>query len=225
MEIDKFLSEFVALVMPLLDTTEQAIYLYTIRHSVMHGKENVLISISSAAKRNAFGIGSKGGTMGISATRTKVYSLQTKGFVNIVDSTHRGLRVKPILPWDHSGIKRTEEISEASTPLEKLDFYSDPALRRAIRERENNRCFYSFQKITDENFVLDHILSRPQGNNSYMNIVATTKSMNNKKGNMKADDFLRLLYRDGLLSESDLTDRLQALEQLMDGELKPQVSG
>lgn len=152
--------------------------------------------------------------MGISATRTKVYSLQTKGFVQIVDSTHSGLRVKPILPWDHPDIKRREEISEASTPLEEFDFYSDPALRRAIRERENNRCFYSFQKITDENFVLEHIISRPQGNNSYMNIVATTKSMNNKNGNMKADDFLRLLYRDGLLSESELTDRLQALEQL-----------
>ncbi len=211
--------------MPQLETTEQAIYLYVVRHSWLESKENVLVSISNAAKSNAFGIGSKGGTMGISATRTKVYSLEKKGFIQIVDSTHTGLRIKPILPWENPNIKRELETAELETPLEELDFYSDPLLRRAIRERENNRCFYSFQKITDENFVIDHVVSRPEGNNSYMNLVATTKSMNNKKNDMNADDFIRSLYRDGLLSEAELKERLQALEQLTNGELKPKING
>jgi len=225
MDTNKFLGDFVDLVVPNLDTTEQSIYLYAVRHSLIEGKGNVLVSISNAAKSNAFGLGNRGGTMSRYATRKKVYSLEQKGFIEVVDSTHSGLRIKPILPWDNPNIKKKIESKEIETPLEELDFYSDPVLRRSILKRENNCCFYSFRKITDENFVVDHVVSRPQGDNTYKNLVATTKSIHDKKGNMSAEDFVRALYRDGLLSEDELKDRLQALEQLKAGELKPIIDG
>lgn len=225
MDVTRFLKEFVDLAIPYLDTTEQSIYLYAVRHCWLEGKESVLVSVSKAAKTNAFGLGNKGGTMGISATLQKVYSLAKKGFVEVIDSTHVGLRLKPILPWDNPNVRRKPDIVETSTPLEELDFYSDPVLRQSIRKRENNRCFYSFQKITDENFVLDHVVSKPHGDNTYKNLVATTKSINTKKGSMGAEDFIRFLYRDGFLSESELKDRLEALELLKTGQLKPIIDG
>lgn len=225
MDTNKFLRDFVDSVVPNLDTTEQSIYLYTVRHSLIEGKDNVLVSISNAAKSNAFGLGNRGGTMGRYSTHKKVYSLEQKGFIKVVDSTHSGLRIKPILPWDNPNIKKKIELKEVEMPLEELDFYSDPTLRRSILKRENNRCFYSFRKITDENFVLDHMVSRPKGNNTYKNLVASTKSIHDKKGNASAEDFIRSLYRDGLLSEDELKDRLQALEQLKAGELKPKING
>jgi hypothetical protein len=83
--------------------------------------------------------------MGISATLQKVYSLAKKGFVEVLDSTHIGLRLKPILPWDNPNLARKSDIIETPTPLEELDSYSDPVFRQSIRKRENNRCFYSFQ--------------------------------------------------------------------------------
>jgi hypothetical protein len=38
---------------------------------------------------------------------------------------------------------------------------------------------------------------------------------------MAADDFLRVLLRDGLLSEKEFAERLQALSELKAGLLKP----
>jgi len=224
MNIEQF-KEYLDHAVPILETTEQAIYLYVVRHTLLEDKDNVLVSISNAAKNNAFGLGSRGGTMGISATRDKVYTLQEKGFVKVVDSTPAGLRLQAVLPSDVPSIKKIEKEVEAQIPLEKLDFYSDPVLRTKIREREGNRCFYSLQRITDENFTIDHVISRPEGQNTYNNLVATTKVMNTRKSNSKAEDFLRALFRDELLSETEFHERLKALEQLKAWELKPNVHG
>lgn len=221
MNPEDFFREYIDYAVPLLETTEQSIYLYIIRHTFMEGKDNILISISNAAKNNIFGLSGRGGTMGISSTRDKVYTLQEKGFVRVIDSTPTGLRLQAILPSDIPSIKKTACVSAHEIPLEELDFYSDPLLRIRIRERENNKCFYSLQKITDENFTVDHVISRPEGKNTYNNLVATTKAMNNRKSNMSAEDFLRTLLRENLLSEFEFKERLTALEQLKAWELKP----
>ncbi len=225
MNPEDFFREYIDYAAPLLETTEQSIYLYIIRHTFMEGKDNILISISNAAKNNIFGLSGRGGTMGISSTRDKVYTLQEKGFVKVIDSTPTGLRLQAILPSDIPSIKKTAFVSAQKIPLEELDFYTDPLLRTKIRERESNKCFYSLQKITDENFTVDHVISRPEGKNTYNNLVATTKAMNNRKSNMSAEDFLRTLLRENLLSEVEFKERLTALEQLKAWELKPITNG
>ena len=225
MNTERFFKKYVDFVVPKLGTIEQAIYLYVVRHTVFENKDNVLVSISSAAKSNAFGLSGRGGPMGISQTRDKVYTLQEKGFIEVVDSTPTGLRLKAILPSENPAVRAEEEIKEQSVPLGELDFYTVPELRQALRNREDNKCFYSFQKITDENFTIDHVISRPEGKNTYNNLVATTKAMNNKKADMPAQDFLRSLFRDGLLSEPEFQERTIALEQLQACELKPSVNG
>jgi len=44
---------------------------------------------------------------------------------------------------------------------------------------------------------------------------------NSQKGEMPAESFLRLLYRDGRLTASELTGRLHAVEALAAGKLRP----
>lgn len=225
MSTELFFKEYIDFVVPKLETIEQSIYLYVIRHTVFEDKDDILLSISSAAKLNYFGLSGRGGKMSISATRDKVYTLQAKGFIEVVDSTPTGLRLKAILPSQVPSIQESEEAKAKEIPLEELDFYTIPKLRQALKKREGDRCFYSLQKITDENFTVDHVVSRPEGKNTYNNLVATTKTMNTKKSNMSADDFLRLLFREGLLSEVEFQGRIKALQQLISWKLKPNIDG
>jgi len=84
---------------------------------------------------------------------------------------------------------------------------------------------YCMCKLNNNNFVIEHVVSRPNGNNSYRNIVAACRSCNNKKDNVLAEDFLRTLYRDSLISENEFKDRLNYLIRLKNGELKPDILG
>lgn len=102
-----------------------------------------------------------------------------------------------------------------------MDFFEVPENRLQILERERRRCFYTLVTLDEENFVAEHVVSRPQGDNSYRNIGAASREANNRKGSMGAEDFLRLLFREGKLSESELEDRLLQLKRLKAGDLRP----
>jgi hypothetical protein len=71
---------------------------------------------------------------------------------------------------------------------------------------------------------LDHVVSQLNGgDNSYKNIVASCHKCNNRKQGFDAEDFLRGLYRKGMLSESEFEGRLSALKALWQGDLKPDL--
>jgi 5-methylcytosine-specific restriction endonuclease McrA len=93
-----------------------------------------------------------------------------------------------------------------------------------ILKRENYRCFYTLEKLDEKNFVIDHVVSRPNGDNSYRNVVAASREANNRKGSTAADDFLRRLFRDGFLTASEMEERLLQLGRLKAGELKPPLN-
>lgn len=90
-----------------------------------------------------------------------------------------------------------------------------------ILKRENYRCFYTLEKLDEKNFVIDHVVSRPNGDNSYRNVVAASREANNRKGSMAADDFVRKQFREGFLSAFELEENLLQLSRLKAGELKP----
>jgi 5-methylcytosine-specific restriction endonuclease McrA len=90
-------------------------------------------------------------------------------------------------------------------------------------KRENYKCFYTLKKLDKDNFIAEHVVSRPAGDNSYRNVVAASREANNKKGTTSAEDFLRRLFRENYLSESELQDRMHALAQLKAGLLKPPI--
>ncbi len=220
MDLREFLIQFQDHLAPKLDAYEQAIYLYVFRHSRLLGLEEVTIGFKSARSRMACGIGEKGKPMSENTAYIKLSSLQEKGCVEILRTTHTGRVLKLRLPEEIPGIIPATPI-EVVPDLEQMDFFLVPENRLFLLKRENYRCFYTLQKLDESNFVVEHVVSRPLGDNSYRNCVAASREANNKKGAMSAEDFLRKLFRDGYLSDGDFQDRLELLAKLKRGELKP----
>ena len=61
------------------------------------------------------------------------------------------------------------------------------------------------------------------GRNSYRNVVSCCYECNMKKKDRPAEEFLRRLYRERRLDNTELNGRLRALDDLAAGKLKPQV--
>ena len=110
--------------------------------------------------------------------------------------------------------------SRTRPDIESEDFFALEN-RSRILEREGNRCFYCIRKLSPENYVIEHVLSRPVGDNGYRNVVASCRHCNNRKGSSVADDWLRTLYREGFLDAAAFQDRFSHLEQLRAGQLRP----
>ena len=105
--------------------------------------------------------------------------------------------------------------------IEAKDFFNVAENRALLLKREQAKCFYTLQKLDKDNFVVEHVVSRPAGDNSYRNCVAASRETNNKKGSTSAEDYLRRLFREGFLNESEFQERQHALAQLKAGLLKP----
>lgn len=222
MDLREFLVQFQDYLAPKLDAYEQAIYLYVFRHSRLLGVEEVTIGFKSARTRMACGIGEKGKPMSEGTAYLKLASLQEKGCISVIRTTHTGRLLKLHLPSEIDGVVCAQaEQSETEADLETMDFFAVPENRLLLLKREGHKCFYTLQALDDSNFIVEHVVSRPAGNNSYRNLVAASREANNKKGSMAADEFLRRLFREGYLSSAEFEDRLQKLAQLQAGELKP----
>ncbi|MCI0440286.1 MAG: HNH endonuclease [Chloroflexi bacterium] len=210
-------SDFLALN---LDTYEQAVYLYVIRHTRLQGLEEAVIGFKSARRKMAMGIGEKGKPMSENTCYEKPRSLQVKGCVEILSTEQGGTRLRVRLPEEIPGVAPPREQRKELT-IDELDFFLLPENRVAILRREQGRCFYCLRAITPTNYSIEHVLSRPNGSNHYWNVVAACRSCNNRKGATSALDYVRLLYRDGLLTPEDFGARRAALEALQRRELKP----
>jgi 5-methylcytosine-specific restriction endonuclease McrA len=143
----------------------------------------------------------------------KLASLQAKGCISILRTVHTGRVLRLHLPCEIPGVVQ-EPSHEAEQDLEEMDFFSVPENRLLLLEREEFRCFYTSQILDKNNFVVDHVVSRPEGGNNYRNLVAASREANNKKGATSAEDFLRRLFRERFLSEHEFQERLHKLAQL-----------
>jgi hypothetical protein len=220
MDLQQFIAEFQDHLAPKLDTYEQAIYLYIFRHSRLIGLTEVTIGFKSARTRMACGIGEHGKPMSENSAYVKLRSLESKGAISILRTEHTGRLISLHLPNEIPGLIPSAE-NAAKINVEAMDFFEVPENRLLILKRENYRCFYTLEKLDEKNSVIDHVVSRPDGDNSYRNVVAASREANNRKGSTAADDFLRRLFRDGFLSASEMEERLLQLSRLKAGELKP----
>lgn len=220
MDAKQVLEQFHDYLAPKLDTYEQAIYLYVLRHSRLQGLDEIVVGFKSARRRIAMGIGEKGKPMAERTCYDKLRSLQAKGCLQVVASEQNGTRLRLRLPSEIEGLI-VAVVDEIAVSFEELDFFSIPEYRLAILERDGNRCAYCLRAIDESNYVIEHVASRPVGDNSYRNLVAACRGCNNRKGKSPAEDFLRLLYREGLLSSADLQARLDMIRRVQSGELKP----
>jgi hypothetical protein len=205
---------------PRLDMYEQAIYLYVARQTLATEPREAVIGFKSARKKMAFGVGKAGTAPSEGVIYEKLKGLERKGFLRILSSERTGTKVRLFLPAEIAGVI-PKQAKEAEVGLEEIDFFSDPAHRRLILLRDGHRCFYCLRNLDDNNYVIEHVVSRPAGTNSYRNLVASCRQCNNRKDAGTAEDHVRLLYREGLLSQEELSERLTDLERLARGELKP----
>jgi hypothetical protein len=116
------------------------------------------------------------------------------------------------------GVGRPPSVGE----LEKADFLETRALREAIHAREGGRCFYRLRRMRPMVRCLDHVVARVRGGrNGYRNLVSSCAECNSQKGERRAEDFLRWLWREGRLTAGELSGRLRALARLAAGKLRP----
>lgn len=217
----EFLTLFQDHLAPRLDTYEQAIYLFIIRHSRLIGLNEVVISFKSARTRMACGVGEGGKPMSENSAYKKLASLQQKGCVEVLQTTHAGRLLHALLPWEIPGVIPEPTKAMTVADLENMDFFDDPECRKMLLEREGYRCFYTLELLKPETFVVEHVVSRPEGSNGYRNCVAASRKANNLKGSASAEDFLRRLFREGYLSSAEFEERMSKLSMLLAGELKP----
>lgn len=221
-EIGQELQVFSDCVAPNLDVYEQAIFIYLLRHSYFEGNDRVTIGLKSARKKMGFGAGDCNRPMSESTLTKKITSLEAKGLVKKLNSSRTGTVLQIMLPTQTEYFRIFEEAPTVLT-IEDIDFFSDPIGREAILAREGNRCFYCFASLDKNNYVMEHVVSRPKGDGGYRNIVASCRSCNNKKSERTAESHLRNIYRERILSEAEFQERLGALDKLIAGQLKPEI--
>lgn len=220
MDAEHFLKQFLDHLAPRLDTYEQTIYLYMVRHSRLEGHEEAVIGFKSARKSMGFGVGQAGSPISESSCYEKLRSLEQKNCVKVVGTERTGTRIRVFLPEEISGVVPAPA-SDAATSIEEMDFFGVPENRLKILARERGQCFYCLRAISPNTYVIEHVVSRPVGINGYRNVVAACLQCNNKKGASAAEDFFRTLYRESLLTAAEMEDRVSHLERLRAGELVP----
>lgn len=206
---------------PLLDSYEQAIYHYVFRHTYLCGERQTLFSTRTAE----IGLGSGDRTKPPSwKTRSeRLKSLERKGCINIVERSNKGMLVELILPSQMPGLKQLDS-PQVELNVDGLDFYKDKRLLNVILQREGFRCFYTGRTITVENCYLDHVVPQSKGgDNSYRNIVACCFDANSMKNDKDADEFIRILYREELISLVEFNTLKNKLAALKAGELMPNM--
>lgn len=223
MNVKKIIEEFQDNLAPKLDIYEQAIYLYILRHSRLQEKEEITIGFKSARLKMAFGIGEKGKPISESVCYERLRSLELKGCLRRIGTERQGTRVHLYLPSEIQSVIPLEE-PVLEIDIEDMDFFTDAENRTAILHTENHKCFYCCRVLNSTNHVIEHVVSRPEGNNSYRNLVVACIDCNNRKNKLPVEDFLCGLYRDGFLSADDFENRCIVLQKLRDGELKPNVN-
>jgi hypothetical protein len=219
-QLREFFQQFQDHLAPKLDTYEQAVYLYVFRHSRFIGQDEAVLGFKTARARMATGVGEGGKPMSEGSAYKRLKSLEQKMCITVVQTEHKGTRIRLHLPSEIAGIVPPMPTTPEEIDIEQIDFF-DAENRLAILKRDEFRCFYTLKQIDANSFVVDHVVSRAEGSNSYRNLVAASREANNRKGGMPAEDFIRLLYREGLLSEQECHGRLKALADLKLGLLKP----
>ena len=196
-----------------LDTWERTTYYHLLRHTRLEGKNSALFSIGSLSK-----------VIPLSDFKVRdiLRSLDRKGGTkNLV--TRRGYEVTVYLPSEISGLTCGAK-AEVPIDIESIDFFTGRGYLGPLLEREGERCFYCLANVAEDNCELDHVVPKSVvEDNSYRNIVVSCHLCNRKKGGQNAQEYLRAIYRQGLLGDDELQLRLHAIEKLQSGALVPNV--
>ena len=207
-----------------LTVKERAVYCHLLRHSLVAGKLRLQFAVIALAR-----------TLGLCAgpVRQAVRRLDELGALRVVKRSKTGHLIEMRAPekirairWGKNGglVGAGAAGEPRASTLEAMDFWKSWALRKAIHDRERGNCFYCLRRTPAKVRCLDHVVPRVRfGGNSYRNLVSCCIECNMRKGDRRAPDFLRTLYRQGRLASNELDGRLRALKALAAGKLRPRV--
>ena len=195
-----------------LSVRERVLYYHLLRHTHLEGKHSVLVGILPLAKKL---------NVAESSVREDIRSLNERGCIKIEERSRTGHFVRALLPDEIPGLL-PEARDTPEVDIESLDCFTGRKFLSALLAREGNRCFYCLKAIQPLGCELDHVIAKVNGiDNSFRNIVCSCHECNTTKQAQAASDFVRALYRKGVLSQTELGDRLSSIEQLQAGELLP----
>jgi 5-methylcytosine-specific restriction endonuclease McrA len=194
---------------------ERALYYHLLRHTDLEGRPSALFALLPLA--NAIGVAE-------SSVREDIRALHDRGCIRIEDKSRNGHLVRVLLPSEVPGVV-PQTAPHEELDYESIDFFENRRYVVALLAREDGRCFYCMKGIRAESCELDHVVSQASiRNSSYRNIACSCHECNTTKQAQAPADFLRSLYRKGVLSQAELENRLAALELLQAGKLIPDLN-
>ncbi len=99
---------------------------------------------------------------------------------------------------------------------DERDYYNDPGRRLVILARDQNTCVYCTAALSEENFVLDHLVPVAKGGtNRKHNLVAACGTCNHRRGESEPVQFLRENYRQQLLTQDEFLRQKDYIETLL----------
>lgn len=167
-ELIKIFKEVIDYLSPLQTPTEQAIYNYLLRWSYFEtGNNEIQIGDKTIAKEVSKPAGdrlSKSKGLSPGAVSKNVRELIKRGHIEILKIHHKGkiYRIKlPLEIKESLELKKDKDISILDKRSE--DYFKEPKNRKLIFERDNYKCNYCGQKITEDNATLDHKIPQSKG--------------------------------------------------------------
>lgn len=196
-----------------LDAWERALYWHLFRHTHLEGRAVVVVGLDTLSRQT---------NISTTKLRDAIRSMAAKGCLSVDERTRVGHTINVVLPEELPGLLVSPEA--ASVDLDQIDFFTERRYLQPLMERQQGRCFYCLRMLTAESAALDHLIPQVAGgNNSHRNIVVSCYECNSRKQALVAEDYFRVLYRDGVLGQNDLKERLETLSQVMAGTIIPVV--
>ncbi len=190
--------------------SEQVVVLYLARRRCLNGQPQQLVLLRTMARSTG---------LSRSTLRTNLRRLASRGILRILGTSYKGIRIELKLPHEITGVIQPRLWDGRS--IETIDFWTSKRYRGAIHRR---CCFYCLRRLPPGKAVLDHAIPRARcGRNSYRNLVSCCEECNMSKRDRSAATLLRQLFRQGKLDSAELRDRQSALQDLAEGNLKPEL--
>jgi hypothetical protein len=100
---------------------------------------------------------------------------------------------------------------------DEADYYSDTERRLMVLERDKRKCTYCLIDVSEDSYVLDHIIPVSKGGtNRKFNLVTSCEGCNQRKQDEDAIQFLLSNYRNQLLKQNEYLRQKEYIEKLLE---------
>lgn len=99
---------------------------------------------------------------------------------------------------------------------DERDYYTDPERRLVVLARDGRACVYCTSSLSEEKFVLDHLVPPVKGGtNQKHNLAAACEVCNRRRGDSDPIEFLRENYRQRLITQDEFLRQKDYVEVLL----------